>query len=630
MYVINKSVVAGAMSRLRSRKVHSLFPGYLHLQQQAFKLGRLSDLTPNFLDFYKLFFSVGDPPIGTPYIKPFTEQIASTKNLWLNENVAGTYAPSSIREGNPFERVVEIDRKARTYSLPQEHATLAKQHLVYNSSIPVADLAVFLYRDIGFLDPTMSISDLVAIFCRDFGYSQEYGLQAYENYRVLYLFDPTPYSDVEWLVQCHYPEGSLESSNGRTIEHVRQLSAFDLLTVETPTGGKNTPLQRLAVDGLLAFGEKTELSFGRLNILVGPNGSGKSSIIDCIRLLRFAPLDVQATMDGGGFDEWLYRGRDREKGTAALSATLSVPGIRKVLHHELRFGPVASGRILIEEALRDEDEAQEESVTYFVGSHRSGHARLSAAGSGSRRRFREMTESEYDPFQSILSQIRDATAYPEITKLAGLYGSFRIYSEWTFGRKSILREGTLDRSGSQLSEAMDNLPYVLSRLENTAAHERIRSLLREIKDSYRDYATTSEGRRIMLSIDEEPFDRVLPAYRLSDGTLRFLALASILLRTDPPLLICVEEPELGMHPDMIRLVGAMIIEAAQRTQVIISTHSEYLLTVLQDDFDVLLAFDKGNRGSVVTPLTRAEYVEWRADHELGELWSSGELGGVRY
>jgi ABC-type multidrug transport system ATPase subunit len=154
--------------------------------------------------------------------------------------------------------------------------------------------------------------------------------------------------------------------------------------------------------------------------------------------------------------------------------------------------------------------------------------------------------------------------------------------------------------------------------------------LRELKETYRDYVTRILFGRVGLELVEAPFELPLPAQRLSDGTLRFLALAAILLQPDPPPLICLEEPELGMHPDMIRMVAGMLIDASTKTQLIVTTHSEHLLTALQDDFDALFAFDAGLAGSIVRRFSREEYKSWRQEHTLGELWTSGELGGNRW
>lgn len=415
----------------------------------------------------------------------------------------------------------------------------------------------------------------------------------------------------------------------RTEEKVRGLTAEDL--IPSKAAPKRYALfQGLMVEGLLSFGERTEFELGRLNVLVGPNGSGKSNLIDCVRLLRSAPYDIQDAFNSSGFEEWLYKGSDQPSRSAFLQVTARIPELPGTLSHQIRLGPPINARAPLEEVISSAETDDEEPEQYFVGSRRSG-ATLSVPGSGKRRRDKKLRENEYDPFRSILSQIRDMSQYPEITRLSDLYGSVRIYSEWTFGRDSSLREAPpAGRSDATLSESMDNLPMALNSLEKTAAHEHIMQLLQELKETYRDYVTPLVFGRIGLELKEVPLSRPVPAKHLSDGTLRFLALASILLNNAPPPLICLEEPELGMHPDMIRMVAGMLVEASARTQLIITTHSEHLLTALQDDFDALFAFDAGVAGSIVRRFSQEEYKLWREEHTLGELWTSGELGGNRW
>jgi predicted ATPase len=420
-------------------------------------------------------------------------------------------------------------------------------------------------------------------------------------------------------------------SSQRTPEKVRFLTAEELLnTVELPQYRVGQPfLQHVVVEGLLSFGQKTRFNFGQLNLLVGPNGSGKSNLLDCIRILRLAPLDIQEAFKDSGFEEWLYKGTPTQSAHASLETVASLPGLSDNILHQLRLVTQANSRVALEEVISSSGN-EEQRETYFIGSYRA-RATLNVAVTNKRRRNRNLGVNEYNPFASILSQIRDVGQYPEITRLAEFYGQFRIYSEWTFGRNSSLREAApTNRTNSMLSETMDDLPLALNALEKTAAHEDIRLLLRELKETYVDYITRILFGRVGLELLESPFETSLPAKRLSDGTLRFLALAAIFFQPQPPPLICLEEPELGMHPDMIRMVAKMIVDAAKRTQLIITTHSEHLLSALQDDFDTLFAFDAGLDGSVIRQFSQKEYQQWRQDHTLGELWTSGELGGNRW
>ncbi len=427
----------------------------------------------------------------------------------------------------------------------------------------------------------------------------------------------------------------------RTSAKVRALSAEGILALDSVKGPRRPMLASLTVTGLLSFGEPVDFQFGALNVLVGPNGSGKSNLLDCLRVLRNAPYDLQESFSEGGFEEWLHRGelrhgvaagRAKHYATAGLVATLRLPQVPDDLRHEIRFGAPSQGRPPVEEKISGPpaDEAGGRELLLFLSSPRSG-AVVSVPSTRARRREVKLAPEEFNHFQSVLSQVRDLVQYPELTRLGTMYSGIKIYSEWTFGRRSKLREATpASRSDTTLSETMDDLALVLNGMERTPAHEQIRVFLGELKESYLDYVTRIFFGRVGLELVEAPFEVPIPASRLSDGTLRFLALAAILLQPDPPPVICIEEPELGMHPDMIRMVADMIVDASTRTQLLITTHSEHLLTGLQDDFDALFTFGSTDASSFVRRYDQQQYKGWREMHSLGELWTSGELGGNRW
>jgi hypothetical protein len=197
VYVIRKRIVAESLARLRGQQTHTLFAGYLYLQRRAAQLGQLEDLRPDFKHFFENFFKVVNHPLGAPYIKPFTEKPASAQNLWLNENVAGSYAPSSLRPGQPFRRVVHIEGKK--YSLPPDHAQRALKHLLYSAPVQVADLAVVLYRDFGLRGSSVTIEDLIDTFAYEFGYANEPGSEPDEKFRILYSLKTAKNWEEGWL-----------------------------------------------------------------------------------------------------------------------------------------------------------------------------------------------------------------------------------------------------------------------------------------------------------------------------------------------------------------------------------------------------------------------------------------------
>src|SRR2546426_4166287 len=171
IFVAKRDRVASSLTRLRELEVHPHFPGYLCLKREATREGRTSKLKMPYKDFYEEFLRIPGSPEGYPYVYPFIEEQPSDHNRWMNTNLAGTYAPSSIRPGLPFDRVVEVTRGSNTpYALRKEHWKLAKEHLLHDKAIPIAPLVLFLYRDYGVEGTRPTITALVSTFRSQFGY----------------------------------------------------------------------------------------------------------------------------------------------------------------------------------------------------------------------------------------------------------------------------------------------------------------------------------------------------------------------------------------------------------------------------------------------------------------------------
>lgn len=195
---IKRSVVARSFRQLREGRFHPNFAGYLYLQHRAARLHRLSDLQPNFVEFFRYFFEVPDHPPGKPYIRPFTEETPSQSNLWLNTNVAGSYAPSSLRHNQPFRQVVEVGSDNK-YSLPATHSSLALHHLLYGQKMPVAELSAFLYRDFSLRGDSPTINGLTTIFAVEFGYMLP-GHESYStDFMTLFSLDSISNWEEDWL-----------------------------------------------------------------------------------------------------------------------------------------------------------------------------------------------------------------------------------------------------------------------------------------------------------------------------------------------------------------------------------------------------------------------------------------------
>jgi predicted ATPase len=117
---------------------------------------------------------------------------------------------------------------------------------------------------------------------------------------------------------------------------------------------------------------------------------------------------------------------------------------------------------------------------------------------------------------------------------------------------------------------------------------------------------------------------------MSDGVVRWLALLAILLNPDPPPLVCLEEPELGLHPDMIHELAKLLIDASSRMQLIITTHSDRLIEEFTEMPESVIVCEKENGATTLRRLSEERLSAWLKEYSLGELWTKGELGGTRW
>ena len=132
---------------------------------------------------------------------------------------------------------------------------------------------------------------------------------------------------------------------------------------------------------------------------------------------------------------------------------------------------------------------------------------------------------------------------------------------------------------------------------------------------------------MQLFIHEAGLREPVPSTRISDGTLRILAILALLLAPTPPPLLCLEEPELGMHPDAVALLAELLVDASERMQLVITTHSDVLLSALSEQVDSVIVCENDGAGTNLRRLDPEWLKHWLDEYRLGDLWRIGELGG---
>ena len=390
-------------------------------------------------------------------------------------------------------------------------------------------------------------------------------------------------------------------------------------------------IRNIKLQNLLSFGPHTPvLEMGPLNVLIGPNGSGKSNLIEAIGLLQAVPRDLTAPIrEGGGIGDWIWRGEAKsisKPGSAQIEVVAENPKGSQPLRYRLGFAERGQRFELAEEQIENESPGGGHDRPYLYFERRGRHTVLNYRDKTQR----ELRPEEVDAEQSILAQRKDPDHYPELTYLGEVFARMRLYREWSFGRYTPPRlPQKADLPNDFLGEDGKNLGLVLNRLKRApTAKVRILEALQRLYEGIEDFDISIEGGTVQVFLQEG--DITVPATRLSDGTLRYLCLLAILCHPKPPPLVCIEEPELGLHPDILPTLSDLLREASERCQLVVTTHSDVLVDKLTDTPESVVVCEKHRGQASMRRLNKADLSDWLERYSLGELWRKGELGGNRW
>ncbi len=388
-------------------------------------------------------------------------------------------------------------------------------------------------------------------------------------------------------------------------------------------------IRSLRLDGFLSFAPGSEpFAMRPLNVLIGPNGSGKSNLIEALKLLAATPTDLAgAVRAGGGAAEWLWKGKPKAR-EAEIEAILDrgrTPTGRD-LSYRLSFAPVAGRLQLLDEAIEEPQAMPSQDDVRFYYRFQRGHPSINVRNTDGNTVRRRLKREDLLPDQSVLSQRRDPEQYPEITWAGRQFSAIQSFDEWTFGRRTPARHAQrADLPEDRLLPDSSNLALILNHIE-LAGETRVGTLLREFIPRFDRLSIRIWGGTAQLYFFESGFRAPIPATRLSDGTLRFVALLALLLSPSPPPILCIEEPELGLHPDAVALLAKVLVEASARTQLVVTTHSDSLVSALTAHGDSIVTCEQHDSGTALNRVDPEELADWLADYTLGDLWRMGVVG----
>ena len=394
-------------------------------------------------------------------------------------------------------------------------------------------------------------------------------------------------------------------------------------------------LRRLKVSGLLSFGPKgVDLPMAPLNVFIGPNGSGKSNLLEAIAFLRSTPSDlVEPIARRGGPTEFFWKGPDAPQ-TLHMEAVVDFMPSGGALQHVLRltnygaFAAVTDERVEPLDAELRKDTSMAYRLSFEDGMYDKDNPVPGAPIHKVEPSFPPLTKisGRADPGASML---RFAAMQPELWHLKQLYESLYFYRNWSFGPDAPLRAPCSAHWPSHfLVEGGANLALVLSQFYGD--HKlAVLDALRSLYEGIADFRCPVTGGTVGLFLEEKG-NRAIPATLLSDGTLHYLCLLAVLLHPQPPPLICIEEPELGLHPDLLPTLSDLLLDASKRSQLVVTTHSDVLVDSLTDQPESVVICEKHQGETEMRRLDKADLSKWLDDYRLGDLWTSGELGGNRW
>ena len=394
-------------------------------------------------------------------------------------------------------------------------------------------------------------------------------------------------------------------------------------------------IRRIRLSGLLSFPPDMEpLELQPLNVLIGPNGSGKTNFIEAFELLRSTPTDFAAAIrNGGDAQEWLWKGEN-----PAVEAELELetgnvaPSTGRPLRYRLAFKSLKSRVEVVDEAIEEVKPDRGHDEPYFYYRFQRGQPVINVKGtsenSSGELMERRLKRDDLSRDQSVLPQFRDPELYPEITWIGKEFGKIRAFRDWAFGPRSVLRNPQrTSNPPDELLPTAENYALVLSEIKYLRSPD-IATKLKRFLPRFEEFGTRIFGNAMEFYIHEQGLTAPISAMRISDGTLRFLAILATLYAPTTPPLICIEEPELGLHPDAVALVADLLIEASERMQIIVTTHSDTFVSALTNRPEAVVVFNRPGAGTVPQRLDPKRLAHWlNRDYTLGDVWQRGGIGG---
>jgi predicted ATPase len=358
-------------------------------------------------------------------------------------------------------------------------------------------------------------------------------------------------------------------------------------------------LTSISIEGFKSIKKQT-IPLGRITIIIGANGAGKSNFVSFFKMLNCMMTGGLQQFIGkeGGAQSLLHYG---PKNTPMMNASLEL----EIDSHKDVYG------FSLVKAVQDTLIFSEETALF----------------DGKKREFSSGQK------ESILSEERNGDNFA----LKDFFSFCRFFQFHDTSDTANIRNGTYIERNKQLYSDAGNLPAYLYMLRNASDdyrkyYDRIVEKIRYVMPQFGDFVLEPQElnpANILLNWHERTSDYLFGPHQIADGALRFMALATLLLQPPDrlPKIIIIDEPELGLHPQAIDLLGSMILKVGEHTQIIVATQSPRLLDSFKCENIVVVERDNDNNCSVFKKLDESNLEQWLDEYSLSQLWDKNILGG---
>jgi predicted ATPase len=358
-------------------------------------------------------------------------------------------------------------------------------------------------------------------------------------------------------------------------------------------------LNRLRIDGFKSI-RTTDIELKSLNLLIGPNGVGKSNFISLFRFMnKLALKDLQLYVaEQGGADSMLHFGR-KTTSRFALSADFTPNA------YSCELVPTDDDRFVF----------AKEYCEFFAD-------RIGYSGGGKQR--------------SLARPGSDESGLPDRPSTSTIEGhvlryllDWRVYHFHDTSRSARVKQTTDVYNNDWLEDDAGNLAAFLLSIRDEPAYTAIVETIQRVAPFFHDFVLEPEKanqEKIRLRWKHRGTDRYFDANTISDGTLRFICLVTLLLQPTLPTVILLDEPELGLHPYALEILAGVMRSVSARTQIIASTQSVTLAN--QFGWDDLLVVDRVDNASQFRRLEEHEVKSWLQEYGIGDLWAKNLIGGT--